>query len=179
MRKILVVVDYQNDFVDGALGFEGAELLDTGIAKKIREYGKENVFYTLDSHNSRYLKSREGISLPVEHCLIGTKGWLPYGETSDALEEVEATRIVKKTLGVAPWRMYMDELPSEKEIESVEIIGLVTNMCVISNAAVFQARYPEAQIIVDASLCGSFDKELHDKALDVMQGMQVKIINRD
>ena len=178
MRKILVVVDYQNDFVSGSLGFEGADRLDEGIAKKIMEYGKGNVFYTLDTHNSRYLESREGKSLPVEHCVIGTDGWLPYGETGKALEEVEAVRIIKKSFGIAPWKMFMDELPNANELESIEIVGLVTNICVVSNAVMFQARYPESQIIVDASLCDSFDRDLHYKSLDVLQGLQVKVINR-
>lgn len=196
MRKILVVVDYQNDFVDGALGFEGADLLDEGIAKKVREYGEGNVIYTLDTHYKAdraswtyeeederwdYLNTREGRALPVEHCIRITEGWKVYGETKKALEDVGAHCIEKVTFGISPFQM--DKLNrgqrfNEEEIASIEIIGLVTNMCVISNAAVFQAAYPEAQIIVDASLCASFNKELHDKALDVMEGMQVKIINR-
>lgn len=177
--KLLVVVDYQNDFVDGALGFEGADKIDKGIASKVRDYGKGNVFYTLDTHNSRYLDSREGKALPVEHCIIGAKGWEVYGETANALNDVEAVRIIKKVFGIAPWKMLDDEFPANNEVEAIELVGLVTNMCVISNAVIFQARYPNAQIIVDASLCDSFDKELHEKALDVLEGMQVKVINRN
>lgn len=177
--KLLVVVDYQNDFVDGALGFEGADKIDKGIASKVRDYGKGNVFYTLDTHNSRYLDSREGKALPVEHCIIGSKGWEVYGETANALNDVEAVRIIKKVFGIAPWKMLDDEFPANNEVEAIELVGLVTNMCVISNAVIFQARYPNAQIIVDASLCDSFDKELHEKALDVLEGMQVKVINRN
>lgn len=178
MKKLLIVVDYQNDFVDGALGFTGAELLDEGVAKKVREYGEDKdslVYLTLDTHHSDYLNTREGKKLPIEHCIKGTEGWKVYGETKKALMEVEALQLEKYTFGVS-LDTYGVLLPDK--VESVELIGLVTNMCVISNAVVFQARYPEAQIIVDASLCGSFDKEMHEKALDVMESMYIKIINR-
>lgn len=197
--KLLVVVDYQNDFVDGSLGFEGAELLDKGIAKKVREYGEGNVLYTLDSHYTKreikkgeiyygdeeenerwhYLNTREGKALPIEHCIRLTEGWEIYGETAKALEEVRAKSLEKVSFGVAPFTMEkLDRLYDSDEIESIELVGLVTNMCIISNAVIFQATYPEAQIIVDARLCNSFDKELHEKSLDVLEGLQVTVLNR-
>jgi len=181
--KILVVVDYQNDFINGALGFEGADNIDKGIAEKVRKFAAENdtnvVLGTLDTHNSDYLSTREGIALPVEHCIEGTKGYEVYGETAKALKEVNAVMLKKTTFGISPEQMNLlgDGIGSDR-VESVELVGLVTNMCVISNAVAFQARFPWAQIIVDASLCDSFDKVLHNKALDVMEGMQIKVINR-
>lgn len=181
--KILVVVDYQNDFISGALGFEGADNIDKCIAEKVRKFAAENdtniVLGTLDTHSADYLTTREGIALPVEHCLEGTQGYEVYGETAKALKEVNATMLKKATFGISPEQMILlgDGIGSDK-VESIELVGLVTNMCVISNAVVFQARYPWAQIIVDASLCDSFDKVLHNKALDVMEGMQIKVINR-
>lgn len=179
MRKILVVVDYQKDFVNGALGFAGAENLDAGIAAKIREYGEGNVFYTMDSHDKNYLETREGKALPVEHCLVDDVGWEIFGEAHKALLEVKAQALTKKTFGVHPILMNDPAiLPRQNEVESVELVGLVTNICVISNAVTFQAKYPEAQIVVDASLCASFDRNMHEKALDVMEGFQVKVVNR-
>lgn len=187
MKKILVVVDYQNDFVKGTLGFDGAALLDEGIANKVREYGEGNVYYTLDTHyniNSNtqneivlnYLNTREGKALPVEHCIRLSEGWEVYGETGKALKEVNATSIEKVTFGIDPATMH--KTFNLLNVDEIELVGLVTNMCVVSNCAIFQAKFPEAQIVVDASLCDSFNKELHLKSLDVMEGMQVKVINR-
>lgn len=90
MKRGLFVIDYQNDFVDGALGFQGAELLDEKIASKVRSYGQGNVWFTRDTHFENYLETREGKNLPVVHCIRGTKGWEVYGETAKALEEVQA-----------------------------------------------------------------------------------------
>jgi len=183
MKKLLIVVDYQNDFVDGTLGFTGAELLDEGIARKVREYDRDTdgvVYYTLDTHHTNYLETREGKQLPVEHCIKDTEGWKVYGETEQALWDVDAIPLEKKTFGLCPLKISdgYTYFPNTNDVESIELVGVVTNMCVISNAVVFQARYPNSQIIVDASLCGSFDKEMHEKALDVMESMQMKIINR-
>ncbi len=178
MKKILVVVDYQNDFVNGALGFPGAELLDEKIVKKIKEYAENNgtVIYTMDTHGKDYLNTREGKQLPIEHCIYGTEGWELYGETKKVLESLNALELKKSTFGVSPALMNSDNFLFCHNVESVEFVGLVTNMCVISNVAVFQARFPNAQMIVDPNLCDSFDKSLHDKTIDVLRGMQVKII---
>lgn len=178
--KLLVVVDYQKDFVDGALGFLGAELLDSKIVKKIKEYldNGDKVFYTMDTHTADYLNTREGKLLPVPHCILGTKGWQLFGEVGKTLKDgVNSIMIKKSTFGVNPVDMTRYILEGGfTDIESVEFVGLVTNMCVISNVAVFQAALPNAQMVVDPTLCDSFDKSLHEKAIDVMRGMQVKII---
>lgn len=100
MERYLFVIDYQNDFVDGALGFPGAEKLDAGIAAKIRSYGKGRVFFTRDTHFENYLETREGKNLPVVHCIKGSTGWQVYGETAKALAEVEAVAIDKLTFGM-------------------------------------------------------------------------------
>ena len=177
--KLLLVVDYQNDFVDGALGFAGAENLDVKIVNKIQEYLNNGgqVFYTMDTHTADYLNTREGKQLPVPHCIVGTKGWELYGKTGELLKDgVNSYWITKSTFGCSPFDMTSELFKFDEEVESVEFVGLVTNMCVISNVAVFQARFPNAQMIVDPTLCDSFDKTLHQAAIDVMRGMQVKII---
>lgn len=177
MDRYLFVIDYQNDFVDGALGFPGAEKLDEKIAAKIRAYGKGRVLFTRDTHYENYLQTREGRNLPVVHCLKGTPGWEVYGQTAKALAEVEAKAIDKLVFG-------MDVTdPATAAVlpvaaDEIELVGLVSNICVVSNACVLQAKYPEARIIVDASLTASMDPAMHEKVLDVLEGFQVKVLNR-
>lgn len=177
MKKYLFVIDYQNDFVDGALGFPGAEKLDAPIAALVRQYGQGHVFFTRDTHAENYPETREGKLLPVVHCVKGTQGWQVYGETARALEEVHAVGIDKKVFGMDltdPATAAV--LPGEAE--EIELVGLVSNICVVSNAVVLQTKYPEARIVVNAALTDSFDKELHGKVLDVLEGFQVKVTGR-
>ena len=177
MKKYLFVIDYQNDFVDGALGFPGAEKLDERIAAKVRAYGKGRVLFTRDTHFENYLTTREGKNLPVVHCVKGTQGWQVYGETAKALEEVEAPGIDKLVFGMDVTDPATAAVLPEAADE-IELVGLVSNICVVSNAVVLQSKYPEAAIIVDAACTDSFDKSLHEKVLDVLAGFQVKVINR-
>ena len=177
MNRYLFVIDYQNDFVDGALGFPGAEKLDAAIAAKVRAYGKGHVLFTRDTHFENYLNTREGKNLPVEHCIKGTQGWQVYGETAKALDEVGAKAIDKLVFGMDVTDPATAAVLPESADE-IELVGLVSNICVVSNAVVLQSRYPEATIIVDASCTDSFDKSLHEKVLDVLSGFQVKVINR-
>ncbi len=176
MEKILVVVDYQVDFVDGTLGFAGAEKLDAGIAERIRRYGKGKVFYTLDTHSENYLSTREGRHLPVVHCVKGTPGWEPYGETKRALEEVEAVCFEKESFGLPVTPEVSAQLP--ESVDEIELCGLVSSICVLSNAVALQSLYPQAQLTVDASLTGSFDPIMNEKCLDVMENLQINVINR-
>ena len=177
MNRYLFVIDYQNDFVDGALGFPGAEKLDEKIAAKVRTYGKDHVLFTRDTHFENYLSTREGKNLPVEHCIKGTPGWEVYGETAKALEEVDAKAIDKLVFGMDVTDPATAAVLPEAADE-IELVGLVSNICVVSNAVVLQSKYPEATIIVDAACTDSFDKSLHEKVLDVLSGFQVKVINR-
>ncbi|MFR7855629.1 MAG: cysteine hydrolase family protein [Acutalibacteraceae bacterium] len=176
MKKILLVVDYQVDFVSGALGFAGAELLDRPIAEKIKEYGKGNVFYTLDTHFDNYLDTKEGKNLPVPHCIKGTAGWEVYGETKQALFDADAVCIEKRSFGIDFTDETLSKLP--RAVDSVEIVGLVSNICVISNAVILNTLYSDAEITVDAALTASFDDMLNKEALDVMSGLQINVINR-
>lgn len=177
MERYLFVIDYQNDFVDGALGFPGAEKLDGKIAEKVRSYGKGHVLFTRDTHYDNYLDTREGRKLPVTHCLKGTKGWQVYGETAKALAEVEAPGIDKRVFGMDVTDPATAAVLPERADE-IELVGLVSNICVVSNAVVLQSRYPEATITVDAACTDSFDKALHEKVLDVLEGFQVKVTGR-
>ena len=191
MSKMLVVIDYQKDFVDKALGFPGAEKLDAGIAAKIREYhaNGDMVVQTMDTHNCNYMDTREGKHLPVVHCVYGTSGWETYGETGKAIKEIEDSvqfrRIDKVTFGVHPYSM-VDMLDwiimngiDPNEITEIEFVGLVSNICVISNICVFQGAFPNAQIIVDTKLIASHDAKAHEAVLEVMKGLQVMFIGEE
>ena len=177
MGRYLFVIDYQNDFVDGALGFPGAEKLDEKIAAKVRAYGKGRVLFTRDTHFENYLDTREGKNLPVVHCVKGTEGWQVYGETARALGEVSAKAIDKLVFGMDVTDPATAAVLPEAADE-IELVGLVSNICVVSNAVVLQSKYPEATIVVDAACTDSFDKALHEKVLDVLSGFQVKVIHR-
>jgi len=177
MDRYLFVIDYQNDFVDGALGFPGAEKLDAGIAAKVRAYGRGRVLFTRDTHFENYLNTREGRLLPVAHCIKGTHGWQLYGETAAACAQVGASAIDKLVFGMDVTDPATAAVLPE-HADEIELVGLVSNICVISNACVLQARYPEARIIVDASLTASMDPAMHEKVLDVLEGFQVKVVGR-
>ena len=177
MGRYLFVIDYQKDFVDGALGFPGAEKLDEAIAAKVRQYGPGRVLFTRDTHFENYPETREGRTLPVVHCVKGSDGWQVYGETAKALEEVGAKAIDKLVFGMdVTDPATAAVLPASAD--QIELVGLVSNICVVSNAVVLQSKYPEATIVVDAACTDSFDKSLHEKVLDVLAGFQVQVINR-
>ena len=173
--KCLIVVDYQVDFVTGSLGFEKAETIEENIAQKILKYRADSsdIIFTFDTHSENYMETSEGKKLPVPHCIKGTSGHNLYGKAA-ALRSDTDKCIYKPTFG-------SDELMKHlrsKNYETVELIGVVTNICVISNAIIAKTALPEANIIVDAACTASNDDALHEAALDVMQGLQIDIINR-
>lgn len=186
MKRLLIVVDYQNDFVDGSLGFEGAETLDTRIAEKIAQYHENGdyVFYTMDSHSSNYLSTQEGHYLPVVHCVEGTPGWELYGKTGTAI--IDRDKMFRKpTFGSAKLFEYLNGAQAsavqaglDRPYTSIELVGLVSNICVLSNAVIAKAACPDVPVIVDASCTASSDKKLHEAALDVLEGLQVRVVNR-
>ncbi|SHI88705.1 cysteine hydrolase family protein [Desulfosporosinus lacus] len=175
MKKILVVVDYQKDFVSGSLGFEKAISLETRIRHKIKQYKQngDEVVFTFDTHNDNYLQTQEGKNLPILHCVRNTEGWNLYGKVAELCDKT-SKRFEKITFGSLELATYL----TNNEYDCVELIGVVSNICVISNAIIAKAALPEAKIIVDASCTASNDESLNQKALDVMQGMQIEIINR-
>ena len=180
MRKLLVVIDYQKDFVDGALGFEKATTLEEGIYNKINQYLKEGnkVLFTYDTHEENYLDTREGKNLPVVHCIKGTKGHKLFGKLNEFEGNEKIISYEKYGFGLAPKDMVKISMEIGEDIEEIEIVGVVTNICVISNFVMFQSQYRNADIIVDASLCASFNESLHSKTLDIIEGLQGKVINR-
>jgi nicotinamidase-related amidase len=169
MKKLLIVVDYQNDFVNGALGFPEAELLDEKICAKIDEYENDEIIYTLDTHSDNYSSTQEGKNLPVPHCIKGTNGHELYGKTK---EKLYGKRFFEKNTFPS---LSLGEYLKTQEYSSIELVGLVSNICVLSNAVIAKAACPEAEIIVDSALTAGADKELHQKALDVMRGLQITV----
>ena len=185
MKKLLIVVDYQNDFVDGALGFEGAELLDSRIAQKIDEYREagDTVCFTFDTHRNNYLETQEGQKLPIPHCIEGTEGYELYGEVANKLLESDSV-FRKPTFGsTSLFTRLMERQRVATEVgsapyESIELVGLVSNMCVLSNAIIARTACPDVPIIVDASCTAAPDPTLHEKALDVLESLQIEVTNR-
>lgn len=185
MKRLLIVVDYQNDFVDGALGFDGAELLDERIARKIDEYREagDGIAFTFDTHHKDYLDTQEGRKLPIPHCLEGTEGHELYGQVATKQEDYDQV-FMKPTFGSTA---LFERLVSRQGIadglgtqpfESIEVVGLVSNMCVLSNAVIARTACPNVPIIVDASCTAAPDPEMNEKALDIMEGLQIEVINR-
>lgn len=181
MKKLLVVIDYQKDFVGGTLGFEKAETLEIGIYNKVKNYLEEGhkVLFTYDTHSQDYLETREGKNLPIKHCIEGTEGHDLYGRLREFKDENNTIHYKKHGFGIAPKDIIEISQKIGDNIEEIEIVGVVTNICVISNFVMFQSQYRNANIIVDGSLCASFDESLHYKTLDIIQGLQGKVINRD
>lgn len=185
MKRLLVVVDFQKDFVDGALGFAGAEALEGPIADKIAAYRDrgDEVVFTLDTHERGYLETQEGRLLPIEHCMRGTDGHALYGTVADAVRASDEVfdKPAFGSAGLFDWlrtaQRAADELGA-RPFESIELVGLVSNICVISNAVLAKTACPEVPIIVDAACTASFDGALNEKALDVMEGLQMQVVNR-
>ena len=185
MKRLLIVVDYQNDFVDGALGFEGAELLDERIAKKIDEYrdAADHIAFTYDTHHKDYLETFEGMNLPIPHCIEGTDGHELYGKVATKLRDSDDV-FMKPTFGSTALferlmkRQAVAERIGAAPFESIELVGLVSNMCVLSNAVIARTACPNVPIIVDAECTAAPDPAMNEKAFDVMEGLQIRVINR-
>ena len=165
MKKTLIVVDMQKDFIDGALGTKEAVAIVENVKKKIARYQQngDEIIFTRDTHQSDYLNTNEGKNLPVEHCIEGTEGW----KIQEGLEVPGAIYIDKPTFGYLNWKEY--------NLEEVEMVGLCTDICVVSNALIIKATYPEIQVSVDASCCAGVTPESHMAALTTMKMCQVKV----
>ena len=171
MGDLLIVVDMQNDFIDGALGTKEAVAIVPNVKKKIEEFSGR-VIFTRDTHYENYLETQEGKNLPVEHCIKGTEGW-KIREEVDVLRKTEA--IDKVTFGSSELGPILLKLDKEEKIDSITVIGLCTDICVISNVMIAKAFLPEVPIIVDANCCAGVSVETHENALKAMEVCQVRI----
>lgn len=174
MKKILVVVDIQNDFVDMALGTQEAKAIIPAAAEKIRNFGGE-IFVTYDTHFENYLETSEGAKLPVPHCIKGTVGWELNEKIADALCGKKFTAVEKPTFGSTELANLIKERAGEEELE-ITLIGLCTDICVVSNALLLKANFPEAEICVESNLCAGVTPETHNSALETMKMCQINVI---
>lgn len=172
MNKILLVIDMQNDFVTGALGTAEAQAIVPAIKNKIaaaNESGNTKIVFTRDTHTHNYLSTMEGQYLPVEHCIKGTPGWCIIEE----LYHTDYDTIDKPTFGYAgDW----SEAFKYNQIDEIEIVGVCTDICVITNSLILKTLYPNTHIVVDASCCAGVTPEKHVAALEVMKSCQIDVI---
>lgn len=173
-ERVLVVVDVQNDFIDGSLGSKEAQAAMPRIMEKVAAFDGR-IFVTQDTHLSDYLQTQEGANLPVPHCEKGTKGWELPGALDRLVREKGATFYEKVTFGSTDLASDLAERFAAGQIESVEFIGFCTDICVVSNALLLKAQAPELPLMVDASCCAGVTPEKHESALDVMASCQVAI----
>lgn len=174
MRKILIVIDMQNDFVDGALGTSEAVAIVDAVKNKIKSYNACDVIATMDTHSEDYMDTQEGKNLPVPHCIRGSEGWEIRPDIAALL--TDARIYEKPTFGSTQMATDLAALSEKEEIE-LELIGLCTDICVISNALLLKAMMPEVMISVDASCCAGVTPEKHLAALEAMRSCQIRIIN--
>ena len=172
MRKLLIVIDMQNDFIDGALGTPEAVAIVENVKAKIRSYPPADILATKDTHEKHYLQTQEGKNLPVEHCIRGSKGWEIREDIAELLDGVKIYE--KPTFGSVAMALDVAEISQDEEIE-VEMVGLCTDICVVSNALLLKAMMPEVKISVDASCCAGVTPESHDAALETMKMCQVEV----
>ena len=173
MQNVLVVVDMQNDFIDGALGTKEAVAIVPNVKAKIENF-EGTVLFTRDTHFENYMDTQEGKNLPVPHCIKDTEGWQIRTEL-EVLRKTEA--IDKVTFGSSELPTKLKELNDAEGIESITFVGLCTDICVISNVMVTKAFFPEIPVIVDATCCAGVSPETHKNALEAMKVCQVKVEN--
>lgn len=171
MRKILVVVDMQKDFIDGSLGTKEAQAIVNPVIEKMKSYGKSDIYVTRDTHGENYLETAEGKKLPVVHCVKGTEGWQLHPEI-EAL--AEPSHILDKPTFGSLQLMELLRQENEKESLELELVGLCTDICVVSNALLLKAAMPEVPIRVDASCCAGVTPESHKAALLTMSMCQIE-----
>lgn len=181
---ILVVVDMQNDFIDGSLGTEGAQKIVDKVVEKVADFSGKAVIFTKDTHDNKYLNTYEGKKLPVMHCIKGTQGWEISNKIKTCVDKYDTSIILKDTFGtfilsdrIKAYQYSKDGTYIDADKLIIEIIGLCTDICVVSNAIILKAAFPNSQIIVDASCCAGTTPENHEKALDVMRSCHITVIN--
>ena len=169
MKKVLIVIDMQKDFVDGALANPDAQAIVSAIAQRVETFDGD-VIATRDTHAENYLQTAEGKRLPVPHCIANTDGWEITPQIAKALEKKNARLLDKPTFGYLGWGML-------GEYDEAELVGTCTDICVVSNALILKAMFPDLCVKVNAPLCAGTTKANHDAALAVMACCQVEIVN--
>lgn len=175
MKRFLIVVDMQKDFVDGALGTAEAVAIVDHVVSKINEFDGD-IIVTYDTHLENYMETSEGKKLPVPHCIKGTDGWKLDAKVQKALEGRSYIEVEKPTFGSVELPEVLKALVEEEDF-SMELIGLCTDICVVSNAILLKANYPEHEIIVDASCCAGVTPATHKAALETMKMCQIDVVN--
>ena len=174
MRKILIVIDMQNDFIDAALGTKEAVSIVENVKEKIRSFHVEDVIATMDTHGEDYMQTQEGKNLPVMHCIRGTDGWKIRPDIAELLTGAKIYE--KPTFGSTALAADLKELSEKEEIE-LELVGLCTDICVVSNALLLKAAMPEVKISVDAACCAGVTPQKHLAALETMRSCQIQVKN--
>lgn len=174
MRKILIVIDMQNDFIDAALGTKEALAIVDAVKEKIRSYPVEDVIATMDTHGENYMETQEGRNLPVMHCVKGTDGWHIRPDISVLLDGAKIYE--KPAFGSIVLAADLRALSQTEEIE-LELVGLCTDICVVSNALLLKAFMPEVKISVDAACCVGVTPKKHLAALETMRSCQIQVLN--
>ncbi len=169
--KVLIVVDMQNDFINGSLGTHEAEAIVANVEKKIQGW-EGLVIATRDTHSANYLNTQEGRNLPVEHCIEGTDGWQINPQIQAALDEKGAQTVNKPTFGSVALAMMLMQC----NVSEIQLVGLCTDICVVSNALLLKANMPEVPISVDASCCAGVTPAKHEAALETMKSCQINIL---
>lgn len=180
---ILIVIDMQNDFISGPLGTKESNHIIKNVKRRIDLYktNKQPVIFTQDTHYNNYLSTYEGKNLPIEHCIKNTSGWFIFNE----IDDLNSTHICKNSFGYNNWKDVINEeiqnyyknLPYNTVSIRIELVGLCTDICVISNALILRSLFPEIDIYVNESCCAGTTIEKHKAAIDVMKSCQIKIIN--
>ncbi|MBU5425474.1 cysteine hydrolase [Tissierella pigra] len=173
MNKVLLVVDMQNDFIDGSLGTKEAVSIVPNVVQKIKEF-EGKIIYTRDTHQGDYLSTQEGRNLPIEHCIEGTLGWEIH---KDIQEIISPQNVIynKVTFGSKDLILELEEMNKKEPIDEIELVGICTDICVISNALTIKTFLPEVKISVDENCCAGVTKESHKNALNAMKICQIQI----
>ena len=174
MRKVLIVIDMQNDFIDAALGTQEALGIVEAVKEKLLSYPADEVIATMDTHGENYMETQEGKYLPVPHCIRGTDGWRIRPDIAKLL--TDARIYEKPTFGSIALAHELKAISEHEEIE-LELVGLCTDICVVSNALLLKAAMPEVKISVDAACCAGVTPQKHQAALETMRSCQIQVLN--
>ena len=174
MKHFLIVVDIQNDFVNGALGTKEAESIIAPACDKIKSFEGE-IFVTYDTHFDDYLTTSEGVKLPVKHCIKGSEGWSLNADIQKALEGKKYTAVEKLTFGSVELPSLIKDAAGDNDFD-ITLIGLCTDICVVSNALILKANFYDKNIIVNKNCCAGVTVDSHNAALTTMQMCQIEVV---